>query len=161
MQCSGENVSENDLKWLETAYECARNSHDPSTQNGAVVVNPDGELVSSGWNCFPPKLEQTPERWERPQKYLYVEHAERMAVYRAARQGQSLKDCTMYCPWFACADCARAIVFAGIKEVVGHRDVWAMGVLASKHWMASVDAGYEILRDCGVKSDPSVDAIRR
>ena len=64
-----------------------------------------------------------PERLERPEKYLWMEHAERNAIYNAARHGTQMQGCTLYVELLPCMDCARAIVQAGIREVVvdGHR----------------------------------------
>jgi dCMP deaminase len=53
----------------------------------------------------------------RPEKYLWMEHAERNAIYNAARVGIPLKGCVIYMDGIPCMDCARAIVQAGIKEI--------------------------------------------
>ena len=49
----------------------------------------------------------------------WTEHAERNAIYNAARLGISLAGCTCYVNWFPCIDCARAIIQAGIVRLVG------------------------------------------
>ena len=59
-----------------------------------------------------------PERRTRPTKYLWMEHAERNAIYNAARAGTSMEGCSIYVDIMPCMDCARAIVQAGIREVV-------------------------------------------
>jgi dCMP deaminase len=59
-----------------------------------------------------------PERLERPTKYLWMEHAERNAIYNAARCGTPLEGCTLYVEIMPCMDCGRALVQAGIREVV-------------------------------------------
>ena len=58
------------------------------------------------------------ERHARPAKYKWTEHAERNAIYYAARIGTPLLGCRMYLPWFPCMDCARAIAQAGIVELI-------------------------------------------
>ena len=55
-------------------------------------------------------------------KYKWTEHAERNAIYNAARIGMSLKGCTIYVTHLPCADCTRAIVQVGIKRVVVDAD---------------------------------------
>jgi len=46
-------------------------------------------------------------------------HAERRAISRAAKQGISLFNSTIYLnEWFPCADCAKSIIEAGIKRLV-------------------------------------------
>ena len=51
------------------------------------------------------------------EKFFWFEHAERNAIYNAARVGMSLKDCTIYVNRFPCADCTRAIIQAGIGKI--------------------------------------------
>ena len=58
------------------------------------------------------------ERRQRPEKYLWTEHAERNAFYNAARIGVSLKNGTLYVNRVPCPDCARGVVQAGISQVV-------------------------------------------
>jgi dCMP deaminase len=110
-----------DLFYLGFAYQLAKFSPDPSTQNGALLVNPHtGIIVAYSPNTFPRGVERTLERLQSPLKYEYMEHAERGAVYAAAATGVATRGLTMFCPWFACEECARAIIMAGISEVVGH-----------------------------------------
>ena len=105
--------------FLQISHTIAKRSKDPSTQLGAVIVGPDHEIRSTGYNCFPRGIDdEVPERYERPEEYKWVEHAERNAIYNAARMGTPLKDCIIYVPWFPCTDCARAIIQVGIVEVV-------------------------------------------
>jgi dCMP deaminase len=141
-----------DLSLLEEAYkEAIKYSTDPSTQNGAVIVRFSGdsyEIVARGANHFPRGVNEEAERWQRPAKYQYVEHAERNAVYDAAKNGVATDKLVMYCPWFACADCARAIIQAGISEVVGH-DCELHKTSAS--WQQSIAVAYKMLEEAGVK----------
>ncbi|MFX8778102.1 deaminase, partial [Acinetobacter baumannii] len=88
-------------------------------------------------------------RWERPLKYQFVEHAERNSIFHAAREGSKLAGSTMYCPWYACADCARAIIQAGIKEVVGHQKCFD---LTPGHWKESIANAFQMFEEAGVKT---------
>lgn len=98
-------------------------SKDPSTKVGVVIVGADNEILSTGFNGFPRGVDETiPERWERPAKYMFIEHAERNAIHNAARNGIVLKGSTMYtnfigCP---CTECTKAIIQSGIKKIVGN-----------------------------------------
>lgn len=109
-----------DKYFMRLCKETASASKDPSTKVGAIIVGPDHEIRSTGWNGFARKVNDTPERWNnRPTKYQYVVHAERNAIYNAARVGTPLKGCTMYVrPLFVCNVCADAIIQSGIIEVV-------------------------------------------
>jgi dCMP deaminase len=108
-----------DQRYMDLAKHIANWSKDRSTKVGCVIVGPDNEVRSIGFNGFPRGVDdEVEERHERPAKYTWTEHAERNAIYSAARVGVSLKGCTMYLPWFPCMDCARAMVQAGIAELV-------------------------------------------
>ena len=109
--------------WHEHFFEIARvlakRSKDESTNIGAVIVGPGKEIVATGYNSFPRGIEDDhKERQERPEKYFWFEHAERNAIYNAARTGASLQGATLYVPAIPCMDCARGIVQVGIKKVI-------------------------------------------
>lgn len=136
-----------DLDYLRVAFQTGVvNSDDPHTQNGAVLVpRHDGAVQAA--NRVPRELARTPARLERPAKYQFMEHAERRVIYTAARSGVETLDATLYCVWFACPDCARAIIQAGIREVVGH--VLPRSRTPAR-WIDQVVAGEAMLREAGV-----------
>lgn len=124
-------------------------SKDRSTKVGAIIVDDENSIVSTGYNGFPRGVyDHYDERHERPEKYLWTEHAERNAIYNAARR--VLKGTTMYlqygpCP---CADCSRAIIQCGIKEIVIPLDSPFPGVATM--WSDSMKVSYKMLREGGV-----------
>ncbi len=94
-------------------------SKDPNTQIGCIIAGPDHNIRSTGYNSFPRGVrDDIPERYERPEKYMWIEHGDRNAIYAAARVGTPLEGCTMYLPGLPCMDCGRAIIQVGIVEVV-------------------------------------------
>lgn len=110
-----------DEYFMQLAALVATRSKDRSVQVGCVIAGPDNEIRSTGYNGFPRGIDDTIEaRYERPEKYLWTEHAERNAIYNAARMGTALKGCRAYLPWFPCMDCARALVQAGVVELVSY-----------------------------------------
>lgn len=138
-----------DEYWMLEAYEEARYSPDPSTQNGAVIVGyehgtPLGQ--TSACNTFPNGVVPHRERTLRPVKYHYIEHAERAAIFDAVIDGYSLYRSTMYALWAACSDCARAIIASGITELVTHSayDVY------EGPWTESIEYGNTMLDEAGV-----------
>ncbi len=138
--------------WLRCAYMSAKKfSEDPSTQCGAVLV-PEGyrdNQVCFGSNHFPKGVEVTPERIDdRDTKLFFMVHAERDAIYKAALRGISTLDATLYVPWFACADCAQAIIQSGIRQVVGHQQVMDK---TPARWVDSIQAADVMLDEAGVK----------
>jgi dCMP deaminase len=103
-------------------HECrleAEKSIDTDTQVGCVVVDLERKIQVRGHNTLPRGIAaEPPERLGRPDKYTWVEHAERNAIYSAARSGIELAGCTMYVDLTPCVDCARGIIQAGLWEVV-------------------------------------------
>lgn len=107
-----------DQYFMSMAFFVAMKSKDPSTKVGTVVVGPDNEIRSTGFNGLPKGMEETKKRYKRPGKYLYHEHSERNALYQVAGSSQSVRGCTLYTPWVPCCDCARGIIQSRISEVV-------------------------------------------
>ena len=111
------------MKWDKYFLNIAKNvklkSKDRRTQIGAVIVGKDNEIVSTGYNSFPRGInDNVEERQIRPEKYYWIEHAERNAIYNAARIGVSLRDTTMYLTCgIPCSDCTKGIISSGIKKI--------------------------------------------
>lgn len=143
-------VYDKDFLWL--AYDQAqKKSTDPSTQNGSVLVreNKDGSsgVIALGANFFPYGVKETPERWDRAVKLNYVEHAERKPIYECAKRGIATNGLTLYCCWYACADCARAIIESGIKRVVGHKQVFDK---TPDRWKETIKRAFEMFEEAGI-----------
>lgn len=108
-----------DQYFLDMAALAAMRSKDRSTQVGAVIVDLNRNVRATGYNGFPRRVnDDIDARHERPIKYRYTEHAERNAIYSAARAGVSTDGCTMYCTHAPCSDCARAVIQAGVLRIV-------------------------------------------
>lgn len=123
-------------------------SKDQNTQIGAIIVGKDNEIVSTGYNSFPRGLSDNESyRQERPEKYYWFEHAERNAIYNAARIGVSTKGCTMYLSCgIPCADCARGIINAGIRKVF----VEKVDSTKGPQWLESQERSLEMFRETDV-----------
>ena len=108
-----------DIKFIEQAKVVAEWSKDTNRKNGAVIVNKDNIVISQGYNGLPIGCDDSDEtRFVQPTKYLFTEHAERNALYFAARIGVSVKGCRMYTTMFPCADCARGMIQTGITKLI-------------------------------------------
>jgi len=129
----------------EACRYAAENSYDESTQNGAVLVC--GSKLVYATNAFPPGVNRRGLRIDPPLKYLYTEHAERAAIYKAAATGVPTAGAILYCPWFACTDCARGIILAGIREVVG---LACARNATPARWANNVDTAELMLAEAGV-----------
>ena len=133
------------MNWTEyfrgIAHQVKLKSKDIRTQIGAVVVGKDNEILSTGYNSFPRGInDELDWRQERPEKYYWFEHAERNAIYNAARIGVSLKDSTMYLTCgMCCTDCTRGIINSGIKRVYLERNSGATGGMWDEHAIRSIE----------------------
>jgi dCMP deaminase len=108
-----------DLRFIELSSHVAAWSKDRSRESGCVIVGPNREIRTTGYNGFPRGIsDDIEERHDRPAKYMWTEHAERNAIYNAARMGLSLESCTAYINWYPCVDCARALIQSGISRLV-------------------------------------------
>ncbi len=136
---------------LVFAYSIATESPDPSTQNGAVLRWPNGRIIRPTGECndFPRGTFPSARTLTRPIKYQFIEHAERGALYAAARFGICTNGLTMVACWASCADCARAIVQSGIRTLVRHNPPTDDG--SSQRWLDSIKIGDEILNAGGVE----------
>lgn len=133
---------------LRDAYSLSTDSPDPSTQVGAIVYNEDLERVSWGCNEFTRGVTVTPELLERPTKIVWIEHAERNALFDALCRHQDVRAGTMVCPWAACVECAKAIVQGGIDTLVRHKQA---ADRTPERWSESLNVATEILTLGGVE----------
>ena len=119
----------NFISWNEyfmgIAVNSAMRSKDPSTQVGACIVNNKNKVVSIGYNGMPSGVNDDEVSWEPEEglnsKYLYVAHAELNAILNA-KDGFGLNNTTIFVTLFPCNECAKAIIQAGIKEVIYAED---------------------------------------
>jgi len=137
-----------DKRFMEQAYFVASWSKDKNIKCGAVVVDNENTELVMGYNGFPRGADDKTDqrRYEKPAKYVWTEHAERNAIYKAARLGISLKNTKMYCTYFPCVDCARAIIQAGIVKLYTEKPD-----LNHATWGESWVDAIIMLNECGVE----------
>jgi len=133
---------------MKTAYKEAQKSTNPSTQNAAVLVNDSGEIILSRTNSFPDGLAETEERQtDKSLRYKYSVHAERNVIFAAAKLGIKTEGLTMICPWATCTDCAQAIIQAGIKTLITHKQA----LDRSGHWQEDIEMAFDMLDEAGIE----------
>jgi dCMP deaminase len=98
---------------MSEAEEVARTSPNRVRQVGAVLVTEGGEKVAR-CNSFPRGVRDIEERHAGDGRFVWMEHAERNAIFEAARLGLRTQGATLATTFFPCIDCARAIVQSGI-----------------------------------------------
>lgn len=135
--------------FLGIAEQVKLKSKDESTQIGAVIVGKNKEILSTGYNSFPRGLnDNLPDRQKRPEKYLWIEHAERNAIYNAARVGTPTENSEIYLTsGLPCCDCARAIINSGIKKVYCKKECTTKN---KDKWEEHQTKSFIMLNECGV-----------
>lgn len=115
-----------DEYFMGVAQLAAKRSKDPNTQVGACIVDQNNIIVSTGYNGLPKHCSDDTYPWSRygdDNKYMYVVHAELNTILNSG--GRNLNGTTIYVSLFPCNECAKAIIQAGIKEVVYLSDKYA------------------------------------
>lgn len=140
---------QDDGRWLAYCREKAAESPDPRTKIGCVIVGPDNSLIAEACNTYPKGVVETiASRTETPSKYTWIEHAERNAIYYAARRGLSTEGCIIFAELGPCVECARAIIQAGLVEVVINHDRATEYV--SERYSGEHQTALEMLAEAGV-----------
>jgi dCMP deaminase len=136
-----------DKRFIDQAKYVSEWSKDKNTKTGAVIVNDENTELVMGYNGFPRGADDDTDqrRYERPYKYVWTEHAERNAIYKAARLGIPVKGTKMYCTYFPCVDCARAIIQSGITKLYTEKPD-----LNHETWGESWVNALIMFKECGV-----------
>lgn len=114
-----------DEYFMGIAYLSGMRSKDPNTQVGACIVSQDNKILSMGYNGFPEGCSDDEFPWEREgdpvnNKYFYTTHSELNAILNY--RGGSLEGSKVYVSLFPCNECAKALIQAGIREVIYDSD---------------------------------------
>lgn len=119
-----------DEYFLRMAEDASTRSPDKSTKHGCVLVDQNNVVISTGYNGPVQDIPDDIVCQERPEKYLWMCHAEENAVLFAER---SLRGATAYITGPPCAVCFRMLAQKGIKRIVcGNRMARMMDELHEK-----------------------------
>lgn len=146
-----------DRHFLGMALYHSRMSKDPSTRVGSIIIGPDREILSGGFNGFPRGIADTPERLsDRETKLKLVVHAEMNALLAAARTGMRIKGCTLYLAatddsgliWGGppCTRCTVEIIQIGISEIVSY----PLKAVPSR-WHEDLSIANGLLQEAGIR----------
>ena len=124
-----------DQIWMEFCYNIAKRSYDPRFQVGAVIVSEDNcQVLAIGYNG---NYSGGPNEVESKKPgHSGMLHAEINALIKLDYNNPKRKK--LYLTLSPCRMCAKAIVNAGISEVIYHESYRDM-------------SGVEILKHSGVK----------
>ena len=146
-----------DEYFMGVALLSAKRSKDPGPQVGACIVNQKNKIVGAGYNGLPAGCDDDEFPWDKTgeflqTKYPYVCHAELNAILNNI--GMDLHGCRIYTALFPCNECAKAIIQAGISEVIYLSDKYAGNEtsVASKRMLDTAGVSYR-------KVTPSIDKI--
>lgn len=139
-------------KWQARFYRLAQLvgswSKDPSTRNGAVIVDAERRVVSLGYNGFPRGVGDDAQRYDdRKEKYGLIVHAEANAILNARLP---LQGTALIATMFPCSNCTKMIVQSGVAAVYAPAprspthpdDTWAVDARHSKLMLE--EAGIEV-----------------
>ena len=128
---------------MRQVYLVASKSKDPRTKIGAVLVR-DNTVISQGYNGFPRGLRDAEERYNnRVVKNELVCHAEHNAILNCARNGISTLGATLYTQGIPCKECAKAVIQAGIKNIITH-SIWP-NLTHCPAWVDSIELSEKML----------------
>lgn len=135
-----------DLRFLRIAREVQSWSKDPSTKCGCVLVK-ERRVLSTGYNGLPASLSDSLERYmDRGFKLASIIHAEKNAIFNAAKNGSQTEGATAYITWPPCSQCASALIQAGVSKVVCPNPN-----SGPKRWVTNFLLANELLYEAGVK----------
>lgn len=130
------------MRFLDLARLVASWSKDPSTQTGAVIVDPNHRIVSVGYNGFPKGVADDDRLHYRDMKYEMIVHCEVNAVLFAR---QSVLGMTLYTvPFLSCSRCAVVMIQAGIWRVVAPNYM-------PERWKESFELSKALFEEAGVE----------
>ena len=134
-----------DDKFMEIVDSLTELTDDPNRGVACLIVK-DNNIISHGVNVLSNGVNKTEERVSKPLKSKWISHAERNAIYKAARLGININGARMYCTYFPCVDCARAIIQSGISKVYSPKPDFNHHKWGDS-WIESIT----MFRECGVE----------
>lgn len=135
-----------DIRFLEMAKVISGWSKDPSTQVGSILVAPDRHIISTGFNGFPRKMQDSVDLYStREEKYSRIIHGEMNALIHAK---ESLEGATLYTwPFASCDRCAVHLLQAGVVRFVAPK----LPPELEERWGAALEKTRGYIQECGAE----------
>lgn len=135
-----------DRKFLDLARFVAGWSKDPSTRVGAVAVGETPNLLSLGYNGFPPGVADLPDRLhDRDTKYRLVVHGEINALINA-----QFRPVTLYVTHPPCVRCTvQILAYRSVRRVVSVKPDQDM----LSRWAADFEESQRLFAEAGIALD--------
>lgn len=103
--------------FLSVALVTATRSPDQQTKVGAVMVDDNNHIISTGYNGFPRGMPDKILPKTRPKKYDYIVHAESNCLVNSTKSPWDIKRPTMYLTMRPCFECLKLMINSNIKEI--------------------------------------------
>ena len=103
---------------MKMAEEVAKLSPDAETKVGAIMLSPDGRIIASSFNGFLRGADDKTMPKTRPDKYVFIQHAERNILYNCCYEGIRTKNTTIVCTLSPCLECLRAAWQSGVTRII-------------------------------------------
>lgn len=139
------------MKWInhfiKVAEVVSTMSKDPNHKIGAVIVDKNNRIVSTGFNGFAKGIDDTDERLnDKETKRLLMLHAEENAILYAK---QDLTDCSIYIYGYPpCVHCTSIIIQSGIKTIYYKNSNKHNTV--SDYWKANLEMAQRLAKEANV-----------
>lgn len=132
-----------DKRFIQLAY-CVRGWSKDKNGVGAVLVNPDRRIISTGYNGFPKKLVDDVKRLEsKGQKRDLTIHAELNALLNAVSDTERS---TIYVTRYPCHECMKPLIQKGIIRIASPRPN-----LEHEFWGPSQALAWEFMTEAGIE----------
>lgn len=106
------------ITYMNMARSMAKLSPDKETQVGAVMLSSEERVIASSFNGYLRGAIDSALPNTRPDKYQYMQHAERNMLYNCAYEGIRTKGTTIVCTLSPCVDCLRACFQSGVEFII-------------------------------------------
>jgi dCMP deaminase len=104
--------------YMEMAHSVKKLSPDEETKVGAIMLSNEDRIVASSYNGFLRGAIDSSLPKTRPEKYTFIQHAERNILYNCAYEGIKTRGSTIICTLSPCEDCLRAAYQSGVKTII-------------------------------------------
>ena len=131
-----------DLRFLSIAKNISKWSLDPSTKVGAVIVDSNNRIISTGYNGLPSGIKDSSSILDnRELKYRTIIHAEENAILYS---NTNLNDAKIYVyPLSPCLKCSCMIIQSGIKTIITYSN-------KNPRWDKEFEYAKQLFNEAGV-----------
>lgn len=129
-------------RFMELCDVLASWSKDPSTKNGAVLVDRNRIILGTGYNGYPRGVVDR-DYSEREYKYTRIVHSEANAILSSTVVLRNVEGVQLYTGMYPCQECAKLIIQSGVRRVVTRPP--------NERWEESASIAGEMFSESGVK----------